>query len=34
MLFKKKRIQIPTDFTTWLADSLNVLPCVRGSAYL
>src|ERR1700704_2080384 len=28
LLFKKKRVQISTDFTTWLADSLNGLPVV------
>ena len=30
LLFKKKRIEIPTDFTTWLADSLNVLPVIEA----
>jgi PIN domain nuclease of toxin-antitoxin system len=30
LLFKKKRIQISTDFTTWLANSLNVLPVIEA----
>jgi PIN domain nuclease of toxin-antitoxin system len=30
LLFKKKRIQIDTDFTTWLAASLSVLPVVEA----
>jgi PIN domain nuclease of toxin-antitoxin system len=28
LLFRKKRIQIATDFTTWLAASLSVLPVI------
>ncbi|HUD63729.1 MAG TPA: type II toxin-antitoxin system VapC family toxin [Candidatus Sulfotelmatobacter sp.] len=28
LLFRKKRVQIATDFTTWLAASLSVLPVV------
>jgi len=30
LLFKKKRIQIATDFMTWLAASLNTLPVVEA----
>ena len=30
LLFRKKRIQISPDFTTWLASSLNVLPVVEA----
>jgi PIN domain nuclease of toxin-antitoxin system len=30
LLFKKKRVQISTDFTTWLANSLNVLPVIEA----
>jgi PIN domain nuclease of toxin-antitoxin system len=30
LLFKKKRIQISTDFATWLANSLNVLPVIEA----
>jgi PIN domain nuclease of toxin-antitoxin system len=30
LLFRKKRIQISPDFTTWLANSLNVLPVVEA----
>jgi PIN domain nuclease of toxin-antitoxin system len=30
LLFKKKRIQISTDFATWLAESLSVLPVVEA----
>jgi PIN domain nuclease of toxin-antitoxin system len=28
LLFRKKRLQIATDFTTWLATSLSVLPVI------
>jgi PIN domain nuclease of toxin-antitoxin system len=28
LLFRKKRVQIATDFTTWLAASLSVLPVI------
>jgi PIN domain nuclease of toxin-antitoxin system len=28
LLFRKKRVQIATDFTTWLAASLSVVPVV------
>ena len=30
LLFRKKRIQISTDFATWLAESLSVLPVVEA----
>jgi|SRR4029077_7856661 PIN domain nuclease of toxin-antitoxin system len=30
LLFRKKRIQISTDFTTWLAASLGVLPVIEA----
>ena len=30
LLFRKKRLQISTDFTTWLASSLSVLPVVEA----
>jgi PIN domain nuclease of toxin-antitoxin system len=30
LLFRKKRLDISTDFTTWLADSLNVLPVIEA----
>lgn len=30
LLFKKKRIQISTDFTTWLANSLIDLPVIEA----
>jgi PIN domain nuclease of toxin-antitoxin system len=30
LLFKKKRVQISTDFATWLAASLSVLPLVEA----
>ncbi len=30
LLFKKKRVQISTDFATWLASSLNVLPVIEA----
>jgi len=30
LLFKKKRVQISTDFATWLANSLNVLPVIEA----
>ena len=30
LLFKKKRVQISTDFTTWLANSLSVLPVIEA----
>lgn len=30
LLFRKKRIQIDTDFMTWLSASLNVLPVVEA----
>lgn len=30
LLFRKKRVQISTDFTTWLATSLSVLPVVEA----
>jgi PIN domain nuclease of toxin-antitoxin system len=30
LLFRKKRIQIDTDFSTWLAASLSVLPVVEA----
>ena len=30
LLFKKKRVQISTDFTTWLANSLSDLPVIEA----
>jgi PIN domain nuclease of toxin-antitoxin system len=30
LLFRKKRIRISPDFTTWLANSLNALPVVEA----
>src|SRR5258708_32330924 len=30
LLFKKKRVQISTDFETWLANGLNVLPVIEA----
>lgn len=30
LLFKKKRLQISTDFASWLANSLNELPVVEA----
>ena len=30
LLFRKKRIQITPDFTTWLAASLSVLPVIEA----
>jgi PIN domain nuclease of toxin-antitoxin system len=30
LLFKKKRVQISTDFSTWLANSLSVLPVIEA----
>jgi len=30
LLFRKKRVQISTDFTTWLANSLSELPVVEA----
>ena len=30
LLFRKKRVQISTDFTTWLANSLSVLPVIEA----
>jgi len=30
LLFRKKRLEISTDFTTWLANSLSVLPVVEA----
>lgn len=30
LLFRKKRIQISTDFPTWLANSLSVLPVIEA----
>lgn len=30
LLIRKKRIQISTDFSTWLANSLNVLPVIEA----
>ena len=30
MLFGKKRVQISTDFTTWLANSLSDLPVIEA----
>src|SRR5579864_2258766 len=30
LLFRKKRIQIAPDFTTWLAASLNALPVIEA----
>jgi PIN domain nuclease of toxin-antitoxin system len=30
LLFRKKRVQISTDFTTWLANSLSDLPVVEA----
>lgn len=30
LLYRKKRIQVSTDFTTWLATSLSVLPVVEA----
>lgn len=30
LLFRKKRVQISTDFTTWLATSLSVLPVIEA----
>ena len=30
LLFRKKRIQIDTDFMTWLAASLSVLPVIEA----
>jgi len=30
LLFRKKRVQIATDFTTWLAASLSVLPVIEA----
>jgi PIN domain nuclease of toxin-antitoxin system len=30
LLFRKKRVQISTDFATWLANSLSVLPVVEA----
>jgi PIN domain nuclease of toxin-antitoxin system len=30
LLFRKKRIQITTDFTTWLASSLSMLPVIEA----
>jgi PIN domain nuclease of toxin-antitoxin system len=30
LLFRKKRIQISTDFATWLANSLSVLPVTEA----
>src|ERR1700690_891220 len=30
LLFRKKRIQIDTDFTTWLAASLSALPVIEA----
>jgi PIN domain nuclease of toxin-antitoxin system len=30
LLFKKKRVQISTDFETWLANSLSVLPVIEA----
>jgi PIN domain nuclease of toxin-antitoxin system len=30
LLYRKKRIQISTDFTAWLANSLSVLPVIEA----
>jgi PIN domain nuclease of toxin-antitoxin system len=30
LLFRKKRVQISTDFTTWLANSLSNLPVIEA----
>lgn len=30
LLVRKKRLEISTDFTTWLAHSLNVLPVIEA----
>jgi PIN domain nuclease of toxin-antitoxin system len=30
LLFRKKRVQISTDFTTWLANSLSVFPVTEA----
>src|SRR5258708_5065318 len=30
LLFRKKRVQIPTDFATWLAGSLSALPVIEA----
>ena len=30
LLFRKKRVRISTDFTTWLANSLNDLPVIEA----
>ncbi len=30
LLFRKKRVQISTDFTTWLANSLSDLPVIEA----
>jgi PIN domain nuclease of toxin-antitoxin system len=30
LLFRKKRVQISTDFTTWLATSLSTLPVIEA----
>ncbi len=30
LLFKKKRVQISTDFGTWLANSLSALPVIEA----
>ena len=30
LLFRKKRVQISTDFTTWLAASLSSLPVIEA----
>jgi PIN domain nuclease of toxin-antitoxin system len=30
LLFRKKRIQISTDFATWLANSLSALPLIEA----
>jgi PIN domain nuclease of toxin-antitoxin system len=30
LLYRKKRIRISPDFTTWLANSLNALPVVEA----
>jgi PIN domain nuclease of toxin-antitoxin system len=30
LLFRKKRVEISTDFTTWLANSLSELPVVEA----